>query len=53
MGRPAGTAPGEAQRVVMAVNGQVSLPGPGGYAVVVRVAGNELARTRFRVAGAA
>ena len=50
VGRPAGTKPGEDQRVVMAVNGQVGFQKPGGYAVVVRLGEDELARTSFRVA---
>ena len=49
VGRPAGSPAGEEQRVVMAVNGQVSIPGPGGYALVVRLGEAELARTTFRV----
>jgi uncharacterized protein DUF6941 len=49
VGRPAGAIPGEEQRIVMAVNGQVSIPSSGGYAIVVRIGSEELARTRFRV----
>lgn len=48
VGRPAGTTPGEEQRVVMAVNGQMTVPAPGGYAMVVRMADTELGRARFR-----
>jgi hypothetical protein len=48
VGRPAGAIPGEDQRVVVAVNGQLGIPGPGGFSVVVRLDDEELARTSFR-----
>lgn len=48
VGRPAGIVAGDEQRVVVAINGQVSIPSPGGYSVVVRIAGDEIGRTSFR-----
>ena len=50
VGRPAGTVPGDDQRVVLAVNGQVNFSRAGGYALVLRQGDAELARTSFRVA---
>ena len=47
-GRPPGHPAGMDQRLVFAVNGPVQIPKPGGYAVVLRSSGEELARTRFQ-----
>ena len=52
VGRPTGIPAGGEQRVVMAFNGQLVVPAPGGYSVVVRVGEDELARTSFRAAPA-
>ncbi len=46
-GRPPGLPAGTDQRVVFAVNGPIEIPRAGAYAVVLRLGGSELARTRF------
>lgn len=49
VGRPAGIKPGQAQRTQIAFNATVRLEEPGGYAVVVRVDGEQQARYSFTV----
>jgi hypothetical protein len=49
VGRPVGSPPGEEQRVVMAVSGHVTFSQPGGFAVVVRMENEVVARASFRV----
>ena len=51
-GRPPGAIPGAELRIVIAVNGPVSIPAPGQYAAVASVAGVELARSRFQAINA-
>ena len=48
VGRPAGAVAGEEQRVLVAVNGPITLNEPGGYSVIARLGDAELARTSFR-----
>ena len=40
--------PPNSQRVLVAVNGPITLNGPGGYSVIARLGDSELARTSFR-----
>lgn len=50
-GRP-GPDAGRELRIVMAVNGPVSIPGPGEYAAVASIGGRELARATFQASRA-
>ncbi len=47
-GRPPGAIAGAELRIVLAVNGPVGIPGPGSYAAVATIGGEELARSRFQ-----
>jgi hypothetical protein len=47
-GRPPGAIAGAELRIVLAVNGPVTIPGPGSYAAVAMIGGEELARSRFQ-----
>ena len=47
-GRPPGAIAGAELRIVLAVNGPISIPAPGTYSAVASVGGEELARTRFQ-----
>jgi uncharacterized protein DUF6941 len=47
-GRPPGAIAGAELRIVLAVNGPVSVPTPGSYAAVATIGGEELARSRFQ-----
>jgi hypothetical protein len=47
-GRPPGAIAGAELRIVLAVNGPLSIPAPGTYAAVATVGGEELARSRFQ-----
>jgi hypothetical protein len=47
-GRPPGAIAGAELRIVLAVNGPLSIPAPGMYAAVAIVGGRELARSRFQ-----
>lgn len=46
-GRPPGLPAGSEQRVVFAFNGAIEIPSAGSYALVLKLGGSELARTRF------
>jgi hypothetical protein len=52
-GRPPGAIAGAELRIVLAVNGPLSIPAPGTYAAVATVGGEELARSRFQAVPAA
>ncbi|HEX8026442.1 MAG TPA: hypothetical protein VF484_09560 [Candidatus Limnocylindrales bacterium] len=52
-GRPPGAIAGAELRIVLAVNGPISIPTPGTYAAVASVGGQELARSRFQAIQAA
>jgi hypothetical protein len=47
-GRPPGAIFGADLRIVLAVNGPVSIPAVGTYAAVATIGGEELARSRFQ-----
>jgi len=47
-GRPPGAIAGAELRIVLAVNGPLSIPAAGQYAAVASVGGQELARSRFQ-----
>jgi uncharacterized protein DUF6941 len=47
-GRPPGAIAGADLRIVLAVNGPISIPAAGTYAAVASVGGEELARSRFQ-----
>ncbi len=47
-GRPPGAIPGSELRIVLAVNGPLTVPRPGQYAAIASVGGTELARSRFQ-----
>lgn len=47
-GRPPGAVAGAELRIVLAVNGPLSIPAPGTYAAVAIIGGRELARSRFQ-----
>jgi len=47
-GRPPGAVAGADLRIVFAVNGPLSIPGPGSYSAVASVGGEVLARARFQ-----
>jgi hypothetical protein len=47
-GRPPGAIPGADLRIVLAVNGPLSIPAAGRYAAVASIGGSELARSRFQ-----
>ena len=47
-GRPPGAIAGADLRIVLAVNGPLSVPAAGTYAAVASVGGQELARSRFQ-----
>lgn len=47
-GRPPGAIAGAELRIVLAVNGPLTVPGPGQFAAVASVGGVELARSRFQ-----
>ncbi len=49
VGRPPGIRPGQEQRMQLAADFGVELKGPGTYAVVARLEGQEDARTQFHV----
>jgi hypothetical protein len=51
-GRPPGAIAGAELRIVLAVNGPVTIPAPGQYAAVASVGGVELARSRFQALSA-
>ena len=52
-GRPPGAIAGAELRIVLAVNGPISIPAAGTYAAVASVGGEELARSRFQAIQAA
>jgi len=52
-GRPPGAIAGAELRIVLAVNGPLSIPAPGTYAAVAIVGGQQLARSRFQAIQAA
>ncbi|HLX35456.1 MAG TPA: hypothetical protein VKR30_09490 [Candidatus Limnocylindrales bacterium] len=52
-GRPPGAIAGADLRIVLAVNGPLSIPAPGTYSAVAIVGGQELARSRFQAIPAA
>lgn len=47
-GRPPGAIAGADLRIVLAVNGPLTIPAPGTYSAVASVGGEELARARFQ-----
>jgi hypothetical protein len=47
-GRPPGAIAGAELRIVLAVNGPLSIPVPGSYAAVATIGGEQLARSRFQ-----
>ena len=47
-GRPPGATAGADLRIVFAVNGPLSIPGPGVFSAVATIGGEELARARFQ-----
>jgi hypothetical protein len=47
-GRPPGAIAGADLRIVLAVNGPLSIPAAGTYSAVATVGGEELARSRFQ-----
>ncbi|HXI45750.1 MAG TPA: hypothetical protein VNH13_05575 [Candidatus Acidoferrales bacterium] len=47
-GRPPGAIVGAELRIVLAVNGPLTIPTPGQYSAVASVGGVELARSRFQ-----
>jgi hypothetical protein len=49
-GRPPGAIAGADLRIVLAVNGPLTVPAPGTYSAVATIGGQELARTRFQAA---
>jgi len=51
-GRPPGSIAGAELRIVLAVNGPLSIPSPGQYAAVASVGDQELARARFQAISA-
>jgi hypothetical protein len=52
MGRPPALRPGDTQRMVLAINGPVALPGPGTYAVRALLNGEEDRRATFHAEAA-
>ena len=48
-GRPPGAVAGQDQRIALSLNAQLTFETAGPHAVVVHVAGDEIARTRFYV----
>ncbi len=53
VGRPAGILPGLEQRAQIAADLALQFQGPGAFAIIARVEGEERARTQFRVVTAA
>ena len=51
-GRPPGAIAGADLRIVLAVNGPLSIPAAGTYSAVASVGGQELARSRFQAINA-
>jgi hypothetical protein len=49
-GRPPGAIAGADLRIVLAVNGPLTVPAPGTYSAVATIGGQELARSRFQAA---
>ena len=49
-GRPPGAIAGADLRIVLAVNGPLTVPAPGTYSAVATIGGEELARSRFQAA---
>ena len=49
-GRPPGAIAGADLRIVLAVNGPLTVPAPGIYSAVATIGGDELARSRFQAA---
>jgi hypothetical protein len=46
-GRPPGATAGTDLRIVFAVNGPLTIPGPGAFSAVASIGDEELARARF------